>query len=247
MLCLLLLLAGGIPCGCSSPVEPQVRRAQHSAAVSCPVAEDISPCLCTTALDGLSLDMDCSRVLDEDQLETVFLANFPVSAFRRLTIYQNKNLQVLRNGALGNTSYEEIWITDGVLTEVQDMALSGSASTARTLVLNMNNLTIFPFAALSTFTELLSLDLRTNNLQGFPSITSPTLEVLYLSHNPLGNLPVDAFAGTPSIIDLHLSSAELTQILPGECRGRASNLLSSLNTHTHIQKNVYSIQVLTKQ
>lgn len=213
--CLSLVLAGGMASS-SSTGGLHDREAPHSTAVSCPVEDDIQPCVCTTTPDGSSLDMDCSEVIDETQLEEVFMANFPNSSFRMLTIYQNKNLKVLRDGAFGNISFEEIRISDGVLTEVQEEALSGSASRALTLVFNMNNITTFPFTTLINFPRLLSLDLRANNLQGFPLIISGSLQVLYLSLNPLGDLPVDAFGGTPSLTDLHLPNTELEQILPGE-------------------------------
>lgn len=237
-----LLLAGGIAGVSSSPAGIHVRKAPHSTAVSCPVANDIYPCVCTATPDGFSLDMDCSDVIDEAQLEEVFKANFPTSSFRRLTIYQNKNLRVLRDGAFGNTSFEEIWITDGVLTEVQEAALSGSALRALTLVFNMNNLSIFPFTTLISFSRLLSLDLRSNNLQVFPRIISGSLQVLYLSLNPLGDLPVDAFEGTPSLIDLHLSSTELTEILPGTLDGLTNLRIVDLGSNRLQELATNSVQ-----
>ncbi|XP_045130391.1 oplophorus-luciferin 2-monooxygenase non-catalytic subunit-like isoform X2 [Portunus trituberculatus] len=188
-------------------------------ATSCPNDADIRPCECIVSSDGFSLDMDCSKVQDEEQLKAVFQADFPTSAFRRFTIHQNKQLRILRDGTFNYVTFEEIWITDGILEKIEDAALSDSASTARNLIFNLNNISIFPFSILSNFEELLSLDLRVNNLQGFPKLTSSTLKILYLSHNPLGSLPVDAFGGTPSITDLHLSNTKITEILPGTLQG----------------------------
>lgn len=201
--------------GRSSILEFQGTNKQQSVR-SCPNGADIHPCECIVSSDGLSLDMDCSKVLDEEQLEAVFQADFPTSTFRRFTIHQNKQLQILRDGTFNFVTFEEIWITDGILEKVEDAALSSSAPTVRSLIFNLNNISVFPFSTLSDFKELLSLDLRVNNLQGFPKLASSTLQTLYLSHNPLGGLPVDAFAGTPSIIDLHLSNTKITQILPGK-------------------------------
>lgn len=201
--------------GRSLTPEIQGTNTSQLATKSCPNDADIRPCECTVSSDGLYLDMDCSMVQDEEQLEAVFQADFPDSAFRRFAIHENKQLRVLRDGTFEFVTFEEIWITDGVLEKIEDAALSNSASTARSLIFNINNISVFPFSTLGNFKELLSLDLRVNNLQGFPKLTSSTLEVLYLSHNPLGELPVDAFAGTPSIIDLHLSNNKITQILPG--------------------------------
>ena len=196
-----------------SVIEVQGSNKPQPAALSCPNEADIRPCVCSTIL---ALDLDCSEVLDEDQLLAVFHTDFPTHAFRRFTMYQNKHLKTLRDYTFELVTFEEIWITDGVLEKVEENAFSHSAATVKSLIFNMNSISTFPFSSLSTFTELLSLDLRVNNLQWFPKITSPTLEVLYLSHNPLGGLPVDAFAGTPSIIDLHLSNTQITEILPGK-------------------------------
>ncbi|KAK3854465.1 hypothetical protein Pcinc_039059 [Petrolisthes cinctipes] len=62
-------------------------------ASSCPDPLDIVPCVCS-GVDP-DLDLDCSLVGDEEQLGAVFEAYFPVPAFRRLTITDNDNIQVL--------------------------------------------------------------------------------------------------------------------------------------------------------
>lgn len=187
--------------------------------VACPDADDIFPCVCTHAVDGF-LDMNCSSVTSEDELAGVFQANFPTAAFRRLTIFGNSHLQVLKSDALGSATFQEFWITDGILELVEDNALIGSSSTAIHMVFNFNMLVLFPFSDLQFFTQLKSLDLRHNDLSGFPEVASTTLQVLYLSHNPLSSLPVTAFTNTPALVDIHLSNCGIPELTPG--RGHLS-------------------------
>lgn len=182
--------------------------------VVCPAEEDITPCVCYE-VNPETLDIDCSAVLDEDELAAVFQANFPSTSFRRLVINSNPNLKLLRNGDLGEASFQEIWITQGVLEAIEEGALSGSSSTLLHLVFNYNNISTFPFADLESFTELISLDLRSNNIEGFPTLSSATLKTLYLSKNPLGILPDDAFFGTPALEDIHLSSTKISVVNSG--------------------------------
>nr|XP_045596386.1 oplophorus-luciferin 2-monooxygenase non-catalytic subunit-like [Procambarus clarkii] len=184
---------------------------------TCLAAEDITPCVCSQE-DPQVLDMDCSEVADENELAAVFQANFPSTNFRRLTIKANQNLKTLRSGDLGDASFQEIWITKGGLEEIQEGALSGSVSTVTYLVFNYNNISSFPFVDLETFTHVQSLDLRHNNIRGFPMLFSTTLETLYLSGNPLGELPPSAFSNTSALVDIHLSSANITQVTLGVFR-----------------------------
>ncbi|KAK4287831.1 hypothetical protein Pmani_039111 [Petrolisthes manimaculis] len=78
-----------------------------------------------------------------------------------------------------------------------------------------NSISGFPFALLSQMPVLKELRLYGNQISGFPTITSQSLEVLSLGYNPLGTLPVTAFASTPSLTEIHLYWAAITDILPG--------------------------------
>lgn len=180
----------------------------------CPIAEDILPCQCS--LDHRdNMDMDCSAVRSEDQLAEVFKAYFPNPNFRKFILYRNEKVKVLRAGTLGNTTYQQFWVTEGALETVEEQALSGSFPTALYLVFNFNSISTFPFSDLPSFLRLASLDLRHNDLNGFPKLKSNTLKTLYLSYNPLGCLPVGAFDNTPAMKDLQLTQTEIPWIPPG--------------------------------
>ncbi|XP_071546868.1 oplophorus-luciferin 2-monooxygenase non-catalytic subunit-like [Panulirus ornatus] len=184
----------------------------------CPSDASIHPCTCV-ADDQLNVDVDCSAVTGEDELREIFQNNFPSTHCRRLTIYENQNLGTLREGDLGTATFQEIWITEGALTTVQPNALSESFSTAKYLVFNYNSISEFPFSQLSSFTNLLSLDLRHNNLKGFPGLNSTTLQSLYFTKNPLGHLPVDAFVNTPALSDIQLSQTGIHDLESGTFSG----------------------------
>ncbi|XP_042216928.1 oplophorus-luciferin 2-monooxygenase non-catalytic subunit-like [Homarus americanus] len=206
--------------------------------LACPVEEDIIPCVCSQ-WNKISLDLDCSDVEDEDDLARVFKANFPYPQFRRLTIKNNQHVKVLRKSDLGNITFEQFWITDGVLEEVEEGALSTSASTIVNLVFNFNNISSFPFLDLKDFPMLTSLDMRHNEIKGFPELYSETLGSLFLSVNPLGELPVHAFANTPSLVNIHLSQTRIPEIIPGtfENLKLLKNLGMGANLITHLDEN----------
>ncbi|XP_071520414.1 oplophorus-luciferin 2-monooxygenase non-catalytic subunit-like [Panulirus ornatus] len=185
---------------------------------ACPSDASIHPCTCVVD-DQLNVDVDCSAVTSEDELREIFQNNFPSTNCRRLTINENQNLRTLREGDLGTATFQEIWITEGVLMTVQPNALSGSFATAKYLVFNYNSLHVFPFSQLSSFTNLLSLDLRHNKLKGFPRLNSTTLQSLYFTKNPLGNLPVDAFVNTPALSDIQLSQIGIHDLESGTFSG----------------------------
>ncbi|XP_069157497.1 oplophorus-luciferin 2-monooxygenase non-catalytic subunit-like [Procambarus clarkii] len=180
----------------------------------CPEAGVIMPCLCTVISDVI-MEMDCSEVDNEEELAGVFNQNFSEFNFFSLIIKNNPHLKVLREGVLGNSAFKHIRIYDGVLEEVQVGALTASASTVTHLDFFKNNLTVFPFNDIPSFTQLQYLDLQYNNLQQLPEISSLTMETLYLSNNPLGSIPLKAFANTPAISVIHLAETGIREITPG--------------------------------
>ncbi|XP_071541492.1 oplophorus-luciferin 2-monooxygenase non-catalytic subunit-like [Panulirus ornatus] len=230
---LLLVLSvarpGGVEASNQSPQDDGPRD------LACPDAQDIFPCVCSLNSQN-SMDMNCSEVTSEDELAAVFQANFPSTTFHRLTIFGNRQLRILKSDALGSATFEEFWITDGALELVEDNALIGSSATAVHMVFNFNNIVLFPFSDLHFFTSLKSLDLRHNFLAGFPVLVSPSLQTLYLSHNPLGGLPGSAFVNTPELLDVHLSDVGISGLVPGTFSGlrKLRNVGLGRNQLTHL-------------
>lgn len=176
--------------------------------IPCPNTADIAPCVCTVMQDN-SIEMDCSDVSNEDELERVFRAEFPFPAFKRLVIYENSDLAVLWEGVLGITNYEEIIITKGVLQAVDDGAFSGSYSTLKQLDLTSNWISYFPFHESGSFRHLETLILDNNKLRIFPGISSITVSNLSLAFNPLDDISTTVLQQLPNLVELNLQGCEL--------------------------------------
>ncbi|KAG7155894.1 oplophorus-luciferin 2-monooxygenase non-catalytic subunit-like [Homarus americanus] len=202
---------GVVASGSKSSVEDQQD-------VLCPVPEDIFPCVCGVN-DNNTLDIDCSKVVYEDELANVFRSYFPNPNFRRFTIKFNYYLQTLRDGALGNTTYTEFFFTESVLEVVEKNALSGSFHTATYLNFYSTKLQSFPFDDISSFTKLVTLDLRFNYFHEFPNISSVTLKTLALGGNSFDHLPTEAFVNTPSVSSINVYLGKLWNISSGTFSG----------------------------
>ncbi|XP_047486213.1 oplophorus-luciferin 2-monooxygenase non-catalytic subunit-like [Penaeus chinensis] len=180
----------------------------------CPDPQDISPCVCTVS-EQHKMDIDCSQVESEDQLAQVFSSYIPFTNFHALYINENQHLKILRNGDLGPASFEWIYITGGVLEEVQDEALSQSYPTASHINFQANNVSKFPFHELSLFTSLVHLQMRTNSLDSFPVLHSDTLEEIVLNENLFGEIPLDGFHGVKNLYSISVSANDVEILRPG--------------------------------
>ncbi|XP_071551793.1 oplophorus-luciferin 2-monooxygenase non-catalytic subunit-like [Panulirus ornatus] len=194
----------------------------------CPNPLDILPCVCSVD-NETHMNMDCSDVASEEELAHVFTAYFPFFTFDRLIIKGNMYLKVLRAGDLGNASFHEFHISDGVLEVVEEMALIGSISTATIMYFNSNQLTGFLFEHLYLFTRLQYLDISFNCIQEYPFIYSQTLTYLDLSGNLFGHLPYIAFKNLPSLVFVYLDMLAIQEIEPGTFSGFESLQLVSLS------------------
>ncbi|XP_053651768.1 oplophorus-luciferin 2-monooxygenase non-catalytic subunit isoform X3 [Cherax quadricarinatus] len=181
----------------------------------CPIPDDIQPCVCVFDEDLYQLDLDCSAVLDEDDLYKVFQATFPFKVFRKFTIYENSHLNFLPSDVFGEVQFEEISITKGVLNEVQNETFASSYLTAVTIDLSSNHIEYFPFHEVSSFTLLETLNIGFNNLTSISPMTSPTLKLLYLNHNTLYHIAANTFVELPSVQEIHLAGTQLQELKPG--------------------------------
>ncbi|XP_068200503.1 oplophorus-luciferin 2-monooxygenase non-catalytic subunit-like [Palaemon carinicauda] len=178
----------------------------------CPAAEEISPCVCHL-LGKNQMEMDCSYVQNGDELGRVFSTEFELSDFVRLIIAGNYNLTTLREGDLGVSSFKEIYIMNGNLVEIEDLALVGSTDTLEYLDLYNNHLQTMP--AISTFSRLSGVNLCGNYITEFPALNSMTLKNLDFIENPLVSLPSDAFQGLPAVEYVFLDRCNLEEIASG--------------------------------
>lgn len=185
-----------------------------TAAALCPDPQDIFPCVCTN-YSLSNMQMDCSGVVDEAQLAAAFTAYFPVTNFKDFIIRNNPWLRELRDGALGNITFQKFFVMYAALQTVEDNALAASYSTAISLQFLHNNISTFPFQALPMFTQVTLLDLSYNRVDQFPVLNSSTLETIHLNNNPLNVLPVTAFVDTPALSIIYLEEIGLQDIASG--------------------------------
>ncbi|XP_045605180.1 oplophorus-luciferin 2-monooxygenase non-catalytic subunit [Procambarus clarkii] len=209
----------------------------------CPDVDVIAPCVCTfNDQDTYFLDLDCSKVESEEQLTTIMSSTFPFPNFRKLTIESNYNLAVLRRDALGSATFQEFYITDGVLTEVETGALSSSSSTAISMHFENNDIAVFPWGELSSFTALVDLDVSSNSISTFPALISHSLKYLDLSNNSLGLVPDTAFKGASVIEEIYLNDVNMLEIVPGTFSGLHQLSTVSLNNNQLTEVPEGSIQ-----
>ncbi|XP_037794357.1 oplophorus-luciferin 2-monooxygenase non-catalytic subunit-like [Penaeus monodon] len=196
-------------------------RAEESGSIfrklPCPNPEDIFPCTCTADEDN-RMDMDCSYIEGEEQLERVFSSTFPFSTFRNFTVVDNVFLKTLGNQSLGIASFTGVYIMNSVLEVVESRALSNSFSTAQVINMQKNVISSFPFETLPSFTSLLELDVSYNKLP-FPALVSETLLVLDFSHNLVANVSSEAFAALPDISEIKLGGNQISAVPTGTFAG----------------------------
>ncbi|ROT76406.1 Oplophorus-luciferin 2-monooxygenase non-catalytic subunit [Penaeus vannamei] len=196
----------------------------------CPIPEDILPCTCTGDENG-TMDMDCSHVVSEDELERVFSSFFPYTMFRNFTVVDNTYLKTLRNQALGIASFTGVYIMNSVLEVVEPDALSSSFATARVVNMQNNSISSFPFETLPSFTSLLELGLSDNSLT-FPALESETLLMLDLSNNQIQNVAATAFLDVPEISEIYLGGNQISHIPTGTFAGHYNLHIVNLESNS---------------
>ncbi|XP_068221563.1 oplophorus-luciferin 2-monooxygenase non-catalytic subunit-like [Palaemon carinicauda] len=181
----------------------------------CPAPEDIFPCTCKEFAYPTT-ELTCSDVTSNDQLANIFNKEFRASDFGRLKIENNKHLTTIRPGDLGKASFQEIWITAGILEQVEPLAFAESYETATKIMVFSNHIVSFPFEELPNFIKLESLGVDFNHLTSFPVLQSSSLRFISFQTNDIeGPLPANAFQQLPNISEIDVRGLNLKAILPG--------------------------------
>ncbi|KAK4318250.1 hypothetical protein Pmani_010744 [Petrolisthes manimaculis] len=189
----------------------------HPRDVPCPNAEDISPCVCTVIdASDFDMEMDCSSVSSNTDLARIFSEHFPFNNFYSLIIYNNIHLRTIRAGDLGQISFKRIDIWSGNLQSVETNAFLHSYDTLEYLEISSNMLTAFPYSEISMFNHLTTLNLRSNQLGGIPTVASLTLQSLYLNNNPITGINPSSL---PLLYTIGLSFTAITHIPTGTFSG----------------------------
>ncbi|TOF86680.1 hypothetical protein CGJ15_25140, partial [Vibrio parahaemolyticus] len=195
------------------------------------IVEDISPCICSF-YNHEYLDIDCSLVEDEDQLRQAFLADFPSTTFRSFNMENNQKVRILEDGVFSDVTFINVFIIQGVLEEMGEATLIGSAGTLVTVSLTKNRISNLPYGTMNSYTAMEYLDLSENLLGELPPLSSPSIKVLNIHGNSLGNLPVDTLHGLTNLTQFIANNIELTEITPGTFEGLVElEIVSAFDNH----------------
>ena len=185
----------------------------------CPYHMDIAPCLCTENGPSQELDIDCSHVVDIDQLTRIFQADFPFINYRRLTMTGTPDdplpLTFLPNGVFGTITFQEIIIQHTQIRRVDDNVILGSKASLTQLMVTYSELTSFPTTVLPLMSDLKQLDLSHNNIVFIPDLRSSSLRSLNLAHNSQLSFTSQVFTELDHIVDLNIGHCNIDTLAPG--------------------------------
>jgi hypothetical protein len=161
----------------------------RAAAFPCPIPEDIHPCVCWTEEEGIYLD--CTDVTSEQQLENVFMQDFPVTEFYQFQINQT-DILVDMNFTSNGVSFEKLLLYPGPLSirSISNKFLMNSYTTLKTICIYNSQLTEagFPLDNLNIFEMLDFLSFDGSNVSHLPNLVSETLTGLRIIYSDIVNL-----------------------------------------------------------
>lgn len=184
----------------------------------CPDEVAIDPCICSSVNNDTSyIVMDCTNVENEEQLQTVFLADFPTREYQSFYMKYNRNLTRLGDVFQG-TTFRIVTLTDVVIEVITEDCFIASADTLQKLVIgkSMLNSTSFPFDTISSYSKLTLLEIAHSKLDSFPIMNSESLSELWLQQNEIiGLLPATAFINLPNLAEINIYGNFITEVEPG--------------------------------
>ncbi|CAN8005098.1 unnamed protein product [Ixodes pacificus] len=155
---------------------------------------------------------------------------------------QKTPIQSFPAGVLGDFKFRHINVEiNANLTAFDLDSLNNTKKFLVSISLFKNALSSFDFKGISSFPNLLTLNLGKNKLRTIPAqaFSNPTLETLVLSENPIVSIGAKAFAGLRSLKELLLSGTKLTTLgdysmrilsdQPGLTINLADSLISSIS------------------
>lgn len=156
----------------------------------CPEAADIVPCTCMVDVDR-NLNMDCSAITSNEELNAVFLSDIPVPDFHEFKILDNDYFTQLQPNCFANVTFEKINIQHTNIDFVSPAALSTSASKLWYIDIDNGLLTesTFPFESIHQYTNLEYLYVDHQwDMVTVPALASSTLALLRFDGCSLASL-----------------------------------------------------------
>ena len=172
-------------------------RSPHSAPAApaqseapCPEAASIAPCRCSVITPGLQ--MDCSDVTSDEELNAAFLSYFPVTDFYLFKLFDNVAVKQLQANCFSNVTFDTISIYNTSINMISGdaLALSGSYN-LESISIEGGYLTesTFPFDYLYQWEKLEYLSVtEQSQMTAVPTITSNWLNRLHLSGSAIDSI-----------------------------------------------------------
>nr|XP_053629481.1 oplophorus-luciferin 2-monooxygenase non-catalytic subunit-like [Cherax quadricarinatus] len=208
-------------------------------ATYCPEPADIYPCVCKE--QDIHIDMDCSEIQDNDQLQRIFHSSIPFDTYRDFIIMKNTTeervqISYLTKETFANVSFSSIFISHTTLDYISSDAFENSYSRLETVIITDSFLTTFPFDMLSSCPVLTDIRLFRNSINHMADIHSDSLKYLHMSYNPNLQYSDEAFIDAPALeylilndIDLkHVARNAFTDLPPLKYLDLSHNLLQTL-------------------
>ncbi|XP_063861441.1 oplophorus-luciferin 2-monooxygenase non-catalytic subunit-like [Scylla paramamosain] len=181
----------------------------------CPNITEIDPCVCIR--NGYILSLDCSKVTNEAQLQTVFKAYFPFENFTLLTIVAKPSepridIKSLSADIFQNVTFANIRISHTNLGFIHPTVFDKCAPHLETLAVTDSFITIFPFEVVDIAPLLTDLRVFRNNIIHVPEMTSDSLNYLHIAYNPGIQFGDHAFEALPNLEYLVANDIDLTHV-----------------------------------
>ncbi|CAL4220643.1 unnamed protein product, partial [Meganyctiphanes norvegica] len=187
----------------------------------CPNATSISPCVCTHGNIILTIiDLDCSQVADEVELETIFKEDFPNRHFRMFNM-SHSPLKILPKSVFGNHlvdqfRFEIVDFSHSALEEVEKDAFQHSNKLLSVVDMTGAKLNTFPFESIEEFQVLSQMLVHENQYSEIPPLVSSSLRDLTVGSSSLTQLPEFSVGSLPSLQILGVQHSPLDTITPGQ-------------------------------
>ena len=144
----------------------------------CPEAHDIAPCVCTID-EELQLTIDCTNITDNEELNSVFRRDFPVTTFHEFRMVNPLgDFNELQANCFGNVTFERIYMDGANISLVSQYALASSESRLNYIFINGGFLTedTFPWGYLDEYIDLDTLSITyQHQLTWLPKMVSASM------------------------------------------------------------------------
>ncbi|CAG0880251.1 unnamed protein product [Darwinula stevensoni] len=179
----------------------------------CPAPDPISPCTCES--NGI---VDCSRANTSEEISSAFgNVTWPSTRLSVFRLMNNEGVKCLPEGIFGNVSFQEIHVLRTGLVTVDPSALLTSKDRLEYLSISNSLLEEFPFHILPRMTHLATLRLASNALRRVPALASSSLRDVMLFGNRIDAL--EPGWSTPGLESLDISYNPVYKLIPGLFEG----------------------------